>query len=264
MKPWQQRSLSAAIGVLPLMVGFGTLARAENYPYPSTVDVCDGGFDGQTGGQHSCQFPSGNRYQGPLENGKRQGWGIFTYRDGTRCEGTFQQDELTGRGACQFSNGDRYEGQFQKNLRQGPGIALYANGTKCEGRFVADVLTGFAACIYPSGNRYEGEFVAGVRQGWGSFSYGANGSKCSGPFVNDQLNGNGLCLLINGDRYEGSFANGQWQGQGTYTFADGQRQTTQWAMGRVATPIVQAKRLPKGKPTARRSRLARGNDLQGQ
>jgi hypothetical protein len=264
MKPWQQRSLSVAIGVLPMMVGFCRLAQAQNYP--ARVDVCDGGFDGQAQGNHSCQFPSGNRYQGPLENGKRQGWGLFTYRDGTRCEGTFQQDELTGRGACQFSNGDRYEGQFQRNLRQGPGIALYANGTRCEGQFVADVLTGFGSCMYPSGNRYEGEFVTGVRQGWGSFTYSANGSKCSGPFMNDQLNGNGLCLMLNGDRYEGSFANGQWQGFGTYIFADGQRQTTQWAMGRVASPAqptVQAKRL-KGKPTARRSRLARGNDLLGQ
>ncbi len=249
-----------------MMVGFSTMAMAQNYKatVDARVEVCDGGFDGQAQGNHSCQFPSGNRYQGPLENGKRQGWGLFTYRDGTRCEGTFQQDELTGRGACQFANGDRYEGQFQRNLRQGPGIALYANGTRCEGQFVADVLTGFGSCMYPSGNRYEGEFVAGLRQGWGSFTYSYNGSKCSGPFMNDQLNGNGLCLMLNGDRYEGTFANGQWQGFGTYIFADGQRQTTQWAMGRIATPITQAKRLPKGKPTARKSRLARGSDLLGQ
>lgn len=260
MKPWQKRSLVAACGVFPVVVVLAGAGQAQR----ASVNVCDG-LSGQS--YYNCQFPSGNQYQGPLENGKRQGWGIFTYRDGTRCEGRFEQNELTGRGICSFANGDRYEGQFHRNLRQGPGVILYSNGNRCEGQFVADMLNGYGACRYASGNRYEGEFANGMRQGWGAFSYGATGTKCSGPFVKDQLNGNGLCLMLNGDRYEGGFANGQWQGSGTYVFANGERQSQQWAMGRVitpkpavSTPIAQIKRPLKGKPISRRSRLARGSD----
>ncbi len=201
----------------------------------SKSGYCDGKLkDGALNGFHVCTFPSGNRYQGELQNSQRQGKGIFVYADGTRCEGEFRNDLLNGQGNCTFASGNRYAGEFHDNQRQGRGVFTYRDGTRCEGEFRNDFLTGFGACAFASGNRYEGQFQGNQRYGRGVFAY-RDGTRCEGEFQDELMNGFGVCTFSNGDRFEGEFRQSKRHGRGTYVFANNTRIEGTWRDGRFET-----------------------------
>ena len=49
----------------------------------------------------------------PRVNGKKSGWGEYTYMNGNRYEGSYVDDEMNGQGVYYFASGDRYEGSFK-------------------------------------------------------------------------------------------------------------------------------------------------------
>jgi len=60
-------------------------------------------------------FPSGNKYVGEFENGKRNGQGTFTFASGDKYVGEFKNDKRNGQGTFTFASGTVKEGIWDNN-----------------------------------------------------------------------------------------------------------------------------------------------------
>lgn len=78
-------------------------------------------------------FPSGNRYDGELKSGKRNGCGTYTFANGRRYVGQFQEDAFQGKGMWLLENGDQYVGMFEANRCHGEGTFTFRDGTTKRG-----------------------------------------------------------------------------------------------------------------------------------
>lgn len=56
------------------------------------------------------------------------GYGKFTYSDGSKYVGTFQGGYPNGEGTCFYSNGDKYVGGWEQHSPHGEGIMYYKHG----------------------------------------------------------------------------------------------------------------------------------------
>ena len=92
-------------------------------------------------------YNSKDEYMGNWEDGKRNGKGIYKWRDECMYIGEFKNNKMEGNGACYDANGRLiYEGGWKNNLAHGIGIY-----------------------IWEEGKTYKGEFVHGKRHGQGTF-----------------------------------------------------------------------------------------------
>ncbi len=62
------------------------------------------------------------RYEGELVAGKKEGLGVFYWRDGGIYFGTFRGDTASGIGVYQFASGTRYEGECTDGQYSGFGV----------------------------------------------------------------------------------------------------------------------------------------------
>ncbi|NJR64875.1 MAG: hypothetical protein HC772_05445 [Leptolyngbyaceae cyanobacterium CRU_2_3] len=107
---------------------------SPDYQYPNGAQYYGALQNGlPTDGRAIVVFPTGNRYDGELQQGKRNGCGTYTFKNGRRYVGQFKQDQFEGRGIWMLGNGDRYVGDFQANQCQGEGIFLLADGSSQKG-----------------------------------------------------------------------------------------------------------------------------------
>jgi hypothetical protein len=59
--------------------------------------------------------------------------GFYTYGDGSRYEGQFENGQGKGEGICFYTNGDRYEGEWADHAPHGQGTMYTADGKKITG-----------------------------------------------------------------------------------------------------------------------------------
>ena len=75
-----------------------------------------------------------------IENGKPEGRGALTYRNGTKYVGIFKNGAWHGKGNFYFSDGEKWVGEFREDEpwnvtwydNQGNIIAKWGNGVKIE------------------------------------------------------------------------------------------------------------------------------------
>lgn len=79
-------------------------------------------FEAQESVAHSDEFTNCNNQFCDNEEG------AFTYGDGSRWIGSFEDGIPEGSGTCYYSNGDKYVGGWKKHAPHGEGIMHYANG----------------------------------------------------------------------------------------------------------------------------------------
>lgn len=109
-------------------------SRGADYEYPDGTRYYGSMAKGRpVDGRVLMVFPSGNRYDGELKEGKRRGCGTYTFASGKRYVGQFQNDRFEGQGIWTLQNGDRYIGRFQNNRCQGQGTFVFANGSSKRG-----------------------------------------------------------------------------------------------------------------------------------
>ena len=137
--------------------------------------------------------------QGNCVNGQ----GILTWTDGTKYEGEFKDEKMTGQGT--FTHKDyKYVGEFKDDKFNGQGTLTYGNG-----------------------NKYVGEFKDDERNGQGTFTM-PNEDKYVGEFKDDKFNGQGTYTYKEGHKYVGEFKDDSFNGQGTITFANGNKRVGEW------------------------------------
>ena len=78
--------------------------------------------------QGTIAYKNGDYYEGRLEDGKPNGYGILKFRDGIEFRGDFENGLLDGLDCeIHYPNGDIYKGHFSKGLR-------YMDGTYIKGQ----------------------------------------------------------------------------------------------------------------------------------
>ena len=160
-----------------------------------------------------CYYSNGT-YEGPVQDDKKSGYGIFNFTNKDVYKGNYENDLKHGKGKYQFKNGDVYEGYFEYDKKCGYGEYVYTSGSRYKGNWSNDKREGYGTFYFNSGSRYEGEFCASRREGKGIY-YFINGEKYDGQFNNNKFEGRGVLWFSNNNgRYEGAFQNGEFDGRG--------------------------------------------------
>ncbi len=85
--------------------------------------------NGKPHGKGTMLWRNGEKYFGSWENGKRSGYGIYTFSDTSpadRYEGHWANDEFSGQGSLFWRDGSNYIGQFTSGLKHGHGVFTFA------------------------------------------------------------------------------------------------------------------------------------------
>eukprot|EP00051_Salpingoeca_urceolata_P021634 m.341572 g.341572 ORF g.341572 m.341572 type:complete len:155 (+) comp19835_c2_seq1:390-854(+) len=128
-----------------------------------------------TEGYHEVTYDDGDRYKGEWNaGGKRHGYGVLYFSDGTVFAGQFANGMNTGNGSLTFPDKSKYEGQFADGKFSGFGVFSNASGMKYEGEFKDGKMEGCGRVTFEDGSsgrpRQEGTFkdaqlVTGGKQG---------------------------------------------------------------------------------------------------
>mmetsp|Transcript_60034 Transcript_60034/g.105076 ORF Transcript_60034/g.105076 Transcript_60034/m.105076 type:complete len:224 (-) Transcript_60034:13-684(-) len=110
------------------------------------VNYKKGGFyqgsfqDGKRHGEGTFQYPNKDIYSGMWKDGKRHGKGTYVYQE-TKYElkGDWKDGKLI-QGTWTFTDGTRYVGGFQNQKPCGDGIWEMSKGTIVEGAYVQQVV----------------------------------------------------------------------------------------------------------------------------
>lgn len=157
-------------------------------PYAWSLPNCP-----TSGNFHNCfgayTFTNGDKYIGEWQNDEPNGKGTYTYADGRKEVGTFENNNLSGYGIKYFANGkiDK-EGFFKNN------------------EFVNSEIKALPNC--PPSGYFHNCFGIYIE---------ANGDKYVGEFENNEYNGQGTLTFANGDKYVGVFKDDEPNYKGTYT-----------------------------------------------
>ena len=143
------------------------------------------------------KYDNGDRYNGQVVNGLKEGRGILYYNNGDRYEGEWRNDKKDGKGTYFYSLGERYEGDFRNGKKEGKGIAYFNNGNRYDGNWRNNKFEGKGVYYFHSGNRYEGDWKNGKREGKGVY-YFNNGDRKMGDFANDKEIGKQVMLTKKG------------------------------------------------------------------
>lgn len=110
------------------------------------VNYKAGGFyhgyfkDGKRNGEGTFQYPNKDVYSGMWKDDKRHGKGTYVYSD-TKYElkGTWKDGQIV-QGTWTFTDGTRYVGSFQNSKPCGDGVWETCKGTIVEGAYVQQIL----------------------------------------------------------------------------------------------------------------------------
>ena len=170
-----------------------------------------------------------NVYEGEIMDGKANGKGTKTYKDGRIYTGLFKDNQREGKGILIRPDGTKYIGNYKNDDVDGIGININNEGRELVALFIdGKPIKGKAIMYYGEPNknnmhftnRYEGDYQNKKREGYGKFVM-ANGDIYEGEFQNDEYNGKGIYYWANGNKYEGQFKNNQKEGKGIFTFNNG-------------------------------------------
>lgn len=149
------------------------LDRHDSKAYKSTTTYSKNEFfatvsGGVVTGFGRASYHNGDAYEGEFLYGKRQGKGVYFWKDGSRYEGNFENDKMSGKGKRYYSKGNVYEGDFLEGKKQGMGTMTFVNGDKYVGQWEYDDMSGQGNYTWATGDSYSGRFERDERVGKGT------------------------------------------------------------------------------------------------
>jgi serine/threonine protein kinase len=118
---------------------------------------------GKVSGNVKINWANGDRYEGTLVRGVKEGRGKFVWTNGQRYSGEWAHDTPNGKGRFIFPDGSRYEGEVKDGLRNGRGITHFKNGDVYSGEWVNGKSNGHGRYTWADGSYWDGEFANGQR-----------------------------------------------------------------------------------------------------
>ena len=110
------------------------------------------------------------QFIGQIIRGKKEGKGIFYYKNGDKYDGNFKDDKKEGKGSFFYNEkGEIYQGNFANDYPNGIGKYFYKNGDRYEGMFKDGKKHGEGILFFGNGGIYKGEFKNDLRHGKGEF-----------------------------------------------------------------------------------------------
>ena len=123
-------------------------------------------------------------YEGEWKQGKRHGYGIFNFKNGSKYKGYWKNGKISGKGTMIFNSNSRYEGEWINSYMHGFGILKINENFIYSGMWKNGKLHGGATVQYPNGDFYDGMWKMGKRNGKGKYIW-ANGDKYCGIWSNN-------------------------------------------------------------------------------
>lgn len=130
-------------------------------------------------------------------NGLPDGYGEFTWKDGSYHKGLYKEGKKDGKGKMfKKSQIDQkrwilYEGDFRNDKRHGYGHIKWSDGSEYKGEFDSnEKRTNKGEMRWHDGSVYIGEWSKGKQFGWGSLRTSNNNEIKTGYFVNNKYIGN--------------------------------------------------------------------------
>jgi len=220
-----KRIASYVLFALTAIVLVGTPSTAFALPpCPENPNVR---WDNCTG---TYTYANGDKYVGDWQDNARTGQGTFYAANGDKYVGEYRNGNKHGQGTQTYGpnsewGGDQFVGEFRDDFRNGQGAYTYANGDKYVGDWQDNARTGQGTYTFASGEIYFGEFQDDNPNGQGTYTFSPNsqwaGDKYVGEFLDFVRNGQGIYTFADGRKYVGGFRNGDFNGQGTMYAANG-------------------------------------------
>jgi hypothetical protein len=199
-------------------------------------------------------FPSGDKYNGEIKNGKRDGQGAYSWKSGDTYTGDWDNDKMSGSGKYEFENGavldgtfsdDEFiEGTYEISTKYGDYTFQIENkkptyveidlknGTTYDGDMKNESMTGKAKIEYANGDTYSGKVINGEKSGRGKYTWD-NGAVYDGYWAKDTMEGKGTYTYSSGDVLTGNFVSGKPNGTCSYEDSDDDTTyTTKWENGK--------------------------------
>ena len=136
--------------------------------------------NGAMTGDVVIEWTNGERYEGAMVSGKKQGHGVFSWPNRQRYEGEWADDRINGIGLLHYPNGDRYEGAFVNGEPQGKGTYRLQNGDVYVGDWLAGNKHGQGRLTWVGGDYWEGEFRDDQQTSNGKLTYGQSEAEAAG------------------------------------------------------------------------------------
>jgi len=142
------------------------------------------------------QYYNNGEYVGTmdLKNVKRHGTGTYTWKNGDKYVGRWQNGTMHGQGEYFYnekSSLKHYVGNWHNGNRSGKGVLTYKSGSKYTGLFRNNNRHGCGDMDFSSGNSYSGIWENDKMSVLGRYDY-ANGDCYIGAFKDDKFNGFGV------------------------------------------------------------------------
>lgn len=166
------------------------------------------------------KYSNGDVYYGEFKDGKRHGYGKYTWADGGYYEGEWQENERTGFGHQVWTDGTEYIGDYKINKWEGRGLRISPNGAIKSGIFHNDNFEGDGIAILGNKDMIVGDFVDGFACGECIYSW-VDGEVYYGMMSNGNFEGYGCYHFKSGDKRYGMWKNDKKVGKHVYFYADG-------------------------------------------
>ena len=116
-------------------------------------------------------YTNGDKFQGEIKNGIRDGFGTYYYHNGDKYEGMWLKGKKHGMGTLYYKEGNLFVGHWKNSEKEGIGTLYTKSGEKFYGEFKSGRRNGKGILTSPDNNRYIGYFKDSRKNGVGIMHY---------------------------------------------------------------------------------------------
>ncbi|MCR5205963.1 MAG: transposase [Lachnospiraceae bacterium] len=173
------------------------------------------------------KYSNGDRYEGELMDGKRNGTGTYTNYSGETYVGQWKNNLKHGHGILKLSDGTIYEGEWENDLKNGMFLLIYSDGDVDVSFWENDywnskikIEQNTQKKKYSDGSKYIGGIKNNKKNGFGKYIFhmipgiAFCEKEYIGYWMNDEMHGHGRLCYSNGTIFIGEWYHGIRLGPG--------------------------------------------------